>query len=395
VTASHVLFAVALLGILLVFLQLVILRRHASSARPEASHLAGVSVLKPLCGVDEDLWKNLEVFAALDYPRYEVLLGVRDPSDPAWPVAAAAAARWPDRFRLVRQRGEPGLNPKVNQLITLAAAARHDILVISDSNVRVQPDYLREIAWHLQSEDVGLVTHPIVGVEERSIGALFDNLHLASSVTPGMVAAKCLARRDVVVGKSMALRRRDVDSLGGFESVKDVLAEDYVLGLKVTAELGKRVAMAVVPVENVNRTRPLREFLGRYTRWCTMQRKIAGSAVYGSQLVLNPVVVAAMAAALSPNLSSALLFAAVCALKALMDDAAARTLRGVGFPWRSLLLVPAKDLLFAVAWARGFVKNTVDWRGHRLRVLAGSALARPGEEAEEELQDVEALATEP
>ena len=394
-TASHVLFAVALLGILLVFLQLVILRRHASSARPEASHLAGVSVLKPLCGVDEDLWKNLEVFAALDYPRYEVLLGVRDPSDPAWPVAAAAAARWPDRFRLVRQRGEPGLNPKVNQLITLAAAARHDILVISDSNVRVQPDYLREIAWHLQSEDVGLVTHPIVGVEERSIGALFDNLHLASSVTPGMVAAKCLARRDVVVGKSMALRRRDVDSLGGFESVKDVLAEDYVLGLKVTAELGKRVAMAVVPVENVNRTRPLREFLGRYTRWCTMQRKIAGSAVYGSQLVLNPVVVAAMAAALSPNLSSALLFAAVCALKALMDDAAARTLRGVGFPWRSLLLVPAKDLLFAVAWARGFVKNTVDWRGHRLRVLAGSALARPGEEAEEELQDVEALATEP
>jgi len=397
VTASHVLFTISLFGVFLVGLQLLVLRRHAARPRPERCDQGGISVLKPLCGVDEDLWRNLESFAALDYPRYEVLLGVRDPEDAAWPVAAAAQARWPARFRLVRQRGEPGLNPKVNQLITLAGAARHDILVISDSNVRVRPDYLSEIASHLRCEEVGLVTHPIAGVGERSVGALFENLHLASSVTPGMVAAKCLARRDVVVGKSMALRRRDLALLGGFECVKDVLAEDYVLGLKVSFELKKRVAIAAVPVENVNRVRPLRDFFGRYARWCTMQRKIAGSFVYGAQLLLNPVVVAGAAAALSPGAESLALFAAVCALKAVLDDAAARALRGTGFPLPSLLLVPAKDLVFAAAWARGFLTSTVEWRGNRLRVLAGSALARPDEEvADERLEDVEAtLATEP
>ena len=394
---SQVLFAVALFGVFLVGLQLVVLRRHASARGGEAAALPAVSVLKPLCGVDEDLWANLEAFGALDYPRFEVLLGVRDPADPAWPVAADAQARWPGRFRLVRQKGAPGLNPKVNQLITLAREARHDVLVVSDSNVRVRPGYLREIALHLESEEVGLVTHPIVGVGERSLGALFENLHLAASVATGMVAAKRLAGRDVVVGKSMAFRRRDLEALGGFESVKDVLAEDYVLGVKVSAELKKRVAVAAQPVENVNQERALGQFVGRYTRWCVMQRKIAGPLVYGSQVFLNPVAFAAAGAALSPGAASAALLGAVCAAKAILDDAAARTLRGTGFRWRWLVLVPVKDLLFAVAWVRGFVENTVNWRGNRLRVLPGSALAPvSGHALEEPLTDVEGtLATEP
>ncbi|HVP65912.1 MAG TPA: ceramide glucosyltransferase [Anaeromyxobacteraceae bacterium] len=394
---SHALFAASLLGVLLVGLQVIVLRRHVRAKIGAPADLPGISILKPLCGVDEDLGRSLEVFAGLDYPQFEVLLGVKDPVDPAWPLAAAAAARWPGRFRLVRQQGEPGLNPKVNQLITLSRAARYDVLVVSDSNVRVRPGYLREIAAHLGAEDVGLVTHPIVGVGEHSIGALFENLHLAASVATGMVAAKQLAGRDVVVGKSMALRRRDLDALGGFECVKDVLAEDYVLGVKVPSELGKRVAIASEPVENVNQDRPLSAFVSRYTRWCVMQRKIAGSIVYGSQVFLNPVAFAVAAAVVSPEAASATLLAAICAAKAVLDDAAARTLRGRGFRWRWLLLAPVKDLVFAVAWARGFVWNTVTWRGHRLRVLPGSALApTQGRQPEEMLEDVErTLATEP
>ena len=380
-TATLLLFGLATFGLVLVGLQLLVLRLH-SSARTGPSDLPAISILKPLCGVDEGLFGNLEVFAALDYPRYEVLLGVRDVRDGAWPVAVAAAARWPDRFRLVVQQGAPGLNPKVNQLISLARAARHQVLVVSDSNVRVRPDYLRGVAWHLRSEDVGLVTHPIVGVGERSVGAFFDNLHMAAVVGPGMVAAKRLANRDVVVGKSMALRRADLEALGGFEGVKDVLAEDYVLGVKISSQLGKRVAVASSPVENVNQERAVGEFLGRYTRWCVMQRAIAGRLVYGSQLLLNPVAFAVLALALSPGAASAAGLLGVCACKALLDDASARTLRGSGFGWRRLPLVPAKDLLFALTWARGLVESSVEWRGNRLRVLRGSLLERPAAEME-------------
>jgi len=397
VTASQVLFALALLGVVLVGLQVLLLRRHTLLPRGEPLDVAGISVLKPLCGVDEGLWENLETFASLDYPLYEVLLGVRDRGDPAWPVAAAAVARWPLLFRLVEQQGEPGLNPKVNQLITLERSALYDTLVVSDSNVRVGPDYLRGIAWHLQVKEVGLVTHPIVGVGERSVGAFFDNLHLAASVSTGMVAAKRLAGRDIVVGKSMGLRRADLARLGGFEAVKDVLAEDYVLGLKISSELGKRVAIAASPVENVNQDRAVGEFLGRYTRWCVMQRKIAGSTVYGSQVFLNPVIFAASAAALAPCPASATFFLAVCSAKAVLDDVAMHTLRGTGFRWRRLPLVPVKDLLFAVAWARGFFENSVTWRGNRLKVLPGSALARPGRQPSiEAIEQVEGnLATDP
>src|SRR5439155_1786675 len=112
------------------------------------------------------------------------------------------------------QQGEPGLNPKVNQLLTLACKAHHNILVISDSNTRVQPDYLDDIAAHLEDPKVGLVTHPLVGDGETEsdarLGAIADNLHITGVITPGVVAAKLLAGKDYVIGKSMALRRDDL-----------------------------------------------------------------------------------------------------------------------------------------------------------------------------------------
>jgi ceramide glucosyltransferase len=376
-------FSAAAIGLLLVGLQALALRRHLSRPRRSPRSLEGISILKPLCGVDDGLERSLELFAGLDHPLYEVLLGVRSRSDAAWPVASAAAARWPGRFRVVVQRGEPGMNPKVNQLITLARAARHDILVVSDSNVRVPRDYLRDIAARLEPEEVGLVTHPIAGVGERSLGSLLDNLHVTATISPGMVAAKRLAGRDIVVGKSMAMRRCDVEAMGGFESVKDVLAEDYVLGLKVGFELGKTVAVSELTVENVNERREVRDFLGRYTRWCVMQRKIVGPVVYGAQALLNPVALALVGAMLARDAAALALFASVCAAKATLDGASARALQGRGLDLPKLALVPVKDLLFAFAWACGLVKSTVVWRGNTLRVLAGSRLERPERDVEE------------
>ena len=305
------------------------------------------------------------------------MLGVRSARDAAFGPARAAAGRWPGRFRVAVQRGEPGLNPKVNQLVTLARAARHGILVVSDSNVRVEAGYLAEIAALLEDDSVGLVTHPIVGVGEARIGSLLDHLHLAGAIGPGVVAAKRLAGRDIVVGKSMALRRADLEALGGFEAVKDVLAEDYVMGVMVSEVLGKQVAVARRPVQNVSSHRSVREFAARYRRWGVIQRQAVGTTVYASQALLNPVLISALATLLDPTPAGAALFAGTCALKAVLDGASARALRPGGFRATQLALVPAKDLVFGAAWAYGLFRRDVAWRGTRLLVGRGTRIDRP------------------
>ena len=223
-----VLAAAAALGLIVAWAQLAALWTHLRRPRAVPSRRPAISILKPLCGLDDRLAGNLLTFVDLPYPNYEVLLGVRSASDRAYALAWMAARRWPHRFRLVVQQGEPGLNPKVNQLITLARHAHHEILVISDSNTRVRADYLDDIAAHLEDPSVGLVTHLLAGDGETEhdarLGAVADNLHITGVITPGIVAAKLFAGKDYVIGKSMAMRRDDLRALGGFDSVKNVLA---------------------------------------------------------------------------------------------------------------------------------------------------------------------------
>ncbi|OFX20315.1 MAG: glycosyl transferase, partial [Anaeromyxobacter sp. RBG_16_69_14] len=373
---SLVLFLTAGLGLAVIAAQYLVLRRHVREASPAPRCTPLISILKPLCGVDDGLEANLAVFADLDYPDYEVVLGLRSPRDAAWVVACTAARRWPGRFRVVLQRGEPGLNPKVNQLVTLARAARGDLLVVSDSNVRVERDYLAEIAALLEDDEVGLVSHLIVGVGEARLGSLMDHLHLAGAVAPGVVAAKRLVGRDIVVGKSMALRRRDLGEMGGFEAVKDVLAEDYVMGLMISDVLGKRVVIGRRPVQNVSERRTLAQFAARYSRWSVLQRQAVGPVIYTSSALLNPVLLAAAAVAVGRTPSALAGFAAACALKTVLDGAAARILRPA-FRFRQLALVPLKDLVFGAAWAYGLVSREVEWRGTRLRVRRGTRIEMP------------------
>lgn len=369
------LFLAAAVGLASLAAQTISLRRHVAGELPTPRGEPPVSILKPLCGLDDGLAESLASFASLDYASYEVLLGVRNRRDPAWQVAREAERRWPGRFRAVVQRGEPGLNPKVNQLVTLARAARHEVLVVSDSNVRVGADYLRGIAGELEDPTVGLVTHPIVGCGEERLGSLLDNLHLAGWVAPGVVAAKRLAGRDVVVGKSMAFRRADLEALGGFEAVKDVLAEDYVLGLMVRDVLGKRVALAPRPVLNFSAGKSVGDFASRYRRWAVLQRQSVGGAAYGGLVLLNPVLLSVAALGAAPGKGALAGVAVTCAVKIGLDAAAARALRPGGFRAAQLAAVPLKDLVFGAAWLHGLVRDDVIWRGNRIRVGRGTRIA--------------------
>jgi len=381
---SLALLAAAALGTLALCVQLFCVLRHRwdtpePSTRPgPTGRLSGISILKPLCGVDDDLEANLECFASLGHPAYEVILGVKDTRDPAYPVALAAVARWPDVMKLEMQHGEPGLNPKVNQLITLAAAARYDILLISDSNTRVGPGYLEEISRAFEDPTVGCVSHPVSGVGEQSLGSLMDNLYLCATAAAGQIAAKRAAGQDLVVGKSMALRRETVEALDGFYSVRNVLAEDFVIGQWVRRHSGQRAVVARSPVYNVSQNKSVRTFFQRYVRWSIIHHSCIPTPLYLAQSILNPLPWALLSASLSPSALTLATAGVVAVVKGVHDVTVFRTMRpGQKTPWMTVPAVLLKDALLFVAWAHGLVARSVNWRGHSLRVMAGSRLVAP------------------
>jgi ceramide glucosyltransferase len=372
-----ILLALSAIGLFLAAAQLAAVWWGERSAAPSSAPLPPISILKPLCGAETGLSERLAEFAALDYPDYEVVLGVRDTADTAYPIALAAVRRFAPRIRLALQRGEPGLNPKVNQLITLAANARHDLLVISDSNVHVGKDYLHDIAARFADPRVGLVSHPIVGAPSGSIGGTLDMLHLTTGIATGVLATKRIAGKDIVVGKSMAMRRSDLEALGGFAAVKDVLAEDFILGKMIPAALGKRVALSSMPVVNHSSSTSSRQFFKRYQRWSVIHRQAVGLPLYCGEILLNPIALCALALIANPRAWH--LACGIAVSKMLVDVFAVRALTGRFIGLRALALVPYKDALIFAAWLYGLLFDRVDWRGNKLVVLPGTRLALPPE----------------
>jgi len=330
-----------------------------------------ITVLKPVKGAEDGLYENLASLARQDYLDFEIRIGAEDAVDPALEVARRVQADHPQVRIHVQSGSLPlGLNPKVNLLAALAVDAEHEHLLISDSNVRVEANYLRDTAAELEDPEVALVSNVLVGREADSLGGVLECLHLNSFVASGASLARVVAGRACVIGKSMLFRKRDLDALGGFASVSDVLAEDYVMGRRLELA-GRKVALSPHLVATINRGWTLERFVNRHVRWAQMRRHLSLPAYLG-ELLLNPIPLLVLALCVSPRLAALALagIAAKCAADAMLFRKLTGKLPSAGH----VILVPAKDLLLAAIWVVGAFKRTVNWRGNLFSIERGSRL---------------------
>jgi ceramide glucosyltransferase len=339
------------------------LRRRRGPSTIEA---APITVLKPLAGVDPSLAENLESFFVQDHAAYEIVFGVADPADPAIRIAEALRAKYPHvRSRIVIDPEQTGINPKVANLRSMIRFAAHDAVMISDSNVRVPRGYLREAARAFSEPGVGLVTHVFAGVGERTLAAMLENVQLNGFVAAGS-ALPTLLGDPAVVGKSMLFSRRTFDALGGFDSVADVLAEDFLMG-KMFQHAGFTVRIAPTLIQSINGRVSLDAFLKRQLRWSMLRFRLNPLA-----FLLEPVTspIAMLPIALAVLGPWALLWAAI--LVALRDGGQWTMLRGPSGAAAAVLLGPVRELIMLATWlATPFVKH-VSWRGHRVRLGTGT-----------------------
>jgi ceramide glucosyltransferase len=232
---------------------------------------------------------------------------------------------------------------------------------------------LSELAALFEDPRVACVSNPVSGTGHQSFGALLDNLHLASAIGPGQLASKALVDQDLVVGKSMALRRSVLTALGGFAAYANVLAEDYVIGRDVR-RAGHRVAIARRPVLNVAIQRTVGSFFHRYVRWGVVHRTAVSLPTSLSQALLNPWPLTLLAVVAAPTLPTLTASLTVFCVKAAVDLSAARAMGCGPLGLEAVAAVAVKDLLLFVTWAHGLFSRTVEWRGTRLRVGPGSRL---------------------
>lgn len=339
-------------------------------ARPgEQGSCRGVSVIKPLCGADDDLERNLLSFFRLEHEPLQLIFGAADPADPALELVRRLAKRHPDRdVAIVVGANDDAANPKVGLQERLLPHAKHDILLLSDSNVRVRPGEVGRVLPGFDDPRVGMVYQAVTGVGEESLPAAIEHLHYNDLAGVLAIGATLLTGQHIVNGKGEWIRRAALADAGGIAVVRDNAADDAALSWEV-ARAGWRLRLSPEPVQIVHRTWSWQGLWQRHIRHATLRTRIAPTA-YPLELLLNPLPWAALLlttpwAALAP-----LLIAGRIAL----ESTALRLMRGSWPALRHAAAIPLKDAVYLAGWFAPLAIRHVHWRGRSYRLVRNARM---------------------
>jgi ceramide glucosyltransferase len=353
----------------------VFLRRVAGEGSLPAQALPPVSILKPLKGTDPEIYQSFRSHCLQDYPEYEIIFGVSDPSDPAVSSVRQLQREFPAlNIRLIVCRKTLGANVKVSNLAQLLAEARYQHLLVNDSDIRVEADYLRRVMAPLANPKVGMVTCLYRGVAADTLGSRIESLGISTDFCGGVLAARQLeGGLKFGLGSTMAFRHDDLEKIGGFESFADYLADDYELGRRI-AGLGLEVRLSDVVVETNLPAYRASEFLAHQLRWARGVRDSRSRGYFGLVLTYGLLWSCALVAASRGALWAWVLAGTTLFLRAavalVVGKSVLRDRQLLGQLW----LLPLRDLVAVGVWGASLAGHTVSWRGDRFELKNGKLI---------------------
>lgn len=332
------------------------------------SDFAGpVSILKPLRGIESDAYQNLASFCGQVYPEFQILFGVGDEEDPSVEVVRRIIHDFPDRdIQLVVCRGRYGTNPKVSSMIQMEAAARHPFLLLSDSDIRVGPDYLKAVMRPFGDTAVGGVT--CMGRSRtKGFASIIEALRISTEFCPGVLVARRLEGIRFGLGSTIVIRRQALEDIGGFRAIADFLADDFQLGALVS-KAGWKMVLSDYVVEHRFSRMNLHQVIRRQVRWARgirVSRPWSYAGLLFSQGV--PMSLLFLLAAAGSAAGWAVFALTWAARLGQAHRVAARHLKDPAAR-KFLWLVPVQDIISFAVWCACFFGNVLEWRGEYFRL---------------------------
>jgi ceramide glucosyltransferase len=321
-----------------------------------------LSCLKPIKGLDVDAYENYASFCRQDYPQYEIVFCV-DQDDPALPVLEKLIRDFPERdIRLLFGSGRDAINDKVARLVRLTTEAKYDLFVITDGDVRVRPDYLRNVAAPFRDPKVGAATCLYVSTQEKSFLEELQSISMISDFFAGIIVAWQLDGVKFTLSQSILTTRKNIEGFGGYQRIEDRPADDLYIG-RLAAEQGFEVRLLPYVVQSVADFQTLREFLYKRVRWMTVMRLMRPWGHVGLIFTWG-LPWALLAIAVRPTLTVAAAYLGTYfALRIAMT-----WLIGVGAMkqkglWKKIPLIPLWDAFAFFIWLISFGRKTIRWRG--------------------------------
>ncbi len=334
-----------------------------------------VSILKPLKSADPGMYETFRTYCLQDYREYEIIFGVSEADDPALPFVQRLQQDFPEvSIQLVVCSENMGANTKVSNLVQMLRAARHEIVIVGDSDIRVESSYLRRVVAPLADANVGMVTCLYRGIANATLGSKLESVGISTDFAAGVMVARVIEGGvRFGLGSTLALRRCDLENMGGFDALVDHLADDYELGRGI-AKQGLEVRLSEEVVETFLPAYTLREYFAHQLRWARAVRDSRRGGYLGLVLTFGLPWALLLVLASGGVWWSWSLLVVTAFLRTCVAVAVGNTVLGDPQALRFIPLIPLRDFVAVIVWLSSFGGNTISWRGSSFRVKDGKLI---------------------